>query len=362
MKLTEVSGVGPAIERSLRDAEIGAVDDLAAADAAALFSRLKGLRALSIGRVQGWIDDARRLAGSPPPVEASTRARESFIITLSTPGPGVAIGTVVRSVRLDEEAGWAGWAAKALVDFMERTCEIERSKRWHPPAIRLEEPEPLDRFAHPGDLQELDGIGAATEQQLVDGGVASIGELAAADAEELKASLGPGPRRSSDGVQRWIDLARAEAASPDLRNTFVVTIVASPTGAVNRTTIRFVRVEEEEAGWAGWAPSEIVEFIARACGLESMPRIDRSPASEPTDDGNAFDEIIVRHKERRLARRLELARAVTGSAPAAAPSAVQVDPAPREIDDGDELDTDELFATAEEARRARRLARARRPL
>ena len=58
--LTEIKGIGPAMQNKLRALGITTFADLAAADPDQLMARLKGSQPLSLGRVRHWTEAARQ--------------------------------------------------------------------------------------------------------------------------------------------------------------------------------------------------------------------------------------------------------------------------------------------------------------
>jgi predicted flap endonuclease-1-like 5' DNA nuclease len=60
--LTEIKGIGPAVQNKLRALGITTFADLAAADPDQLMARLKGSQPLSLGRVRHWTEAARQRA------------------------------------------------------------------------------------------------------------------------------------------------------------------------------------------------------------------------------------------------------------------------------------------------------------
>lgn len=60
--LTEIKGIGPAMQNKLRALGITTFADLAAADPDQLMARLKGTQPLSLGRVRHWIEVAKQRA------------------------------------------------------------------------------------------------------------------------------------------------------------------------------------------------------------------------------------------------------------------------------------------------------------
>lgn len=60
--LTEIKGIGPAMQNKLRALGITTFADLAAADPDQLIAKLKGSQPLSRGRVQHWTEAARERA------------------------------------------------------------------------------------------------------------------------------------------------------------------------------------------------------------------------------------------------------------------------------------------------------------
>jgi predicted flap endonuclease-1-like 5' DNA nuclease len=60
--LTEIKGIGPAMQNKLRALGITTFADLAAADPDQLMARLKGSQPLSLGRVRHWTEAARQRA------------------------------------------------------------------------------------------------------------------------------------------------------------------------------------------------------------------------------------------------------------------------------------------------------------
>jgi large subunit ribosomal protein L21 len=62
--LTQIKGIGPALQKKLAAQQIRAFADLAGADAETLTDRLKASQPLSVGAVEGWIAAARERTGS----------------------------------------------------------------------------------------------------------------------------------------------------------------------------------------------------------------------------------------------------------------------------------------------------------
>jgi predicted flap endonuclease-1-like 5' DNA nuclease len=60
--LTQIKGIGPAMQNRLRSLGITTFADLAAADPDQLMSKLKGSQPLSLGRVRHWTEAARERA------------------------------------------------------------------------------------------------------------------------------------------------------------------------------------------------------------------------------------------------------------------------------------------------------------
>jgi predicted flap endonuclease-1-like 5' DNA nuclease len=60
--LTEIKGIGPAMQNRLRALGITTFADLAAADPDQLMAQLKGSQPLSLGRVRHWTEAARQRA------------------------------------------------------------------------------------------------------------------------------------------------------------------------------------------------------------------------------------------------------------------------------------------------------------
>ena len=60
--LTEIKGIGPAMQNRLRALGITTFADLAAADPNQLLAQLKGAQPLSLGRVRHWTEAARQRA------------------------------------------------------------------------------------------------------------------------------------------------------------------------------------------------------------------------------------------------------------------------------------------------------------
>jgi predicted flap endonuclease-1-like 5' DNA nuclease len=60
--LTEIKGIGPAMQNKLRALGITTFADLAAADPDQLMARLKGSQPLSLGRVRHWTEAAKQRA------------------------------------------------------------------------------------------------------------------------------------------------------------------------------------------------------------------------------------------------------------------------------------------------------------
>lgn len=60
--LTEIKGIGPAVQEKLRELGIATFGDLAAADPDRLVDQLKGTQPVSKARVQGWTEEARARA------------------------------------------------------------------------------------------------------------------------------------------------------------------------------------------------------------------------------------------------------------------------------------------------------------
>jgi predicted flap endonuclease-1-like 5' DNA nuclease len=60
--LTEIKGIGPAMQNRLRALGITTFADLAAADPDQLMAQLKGAQPLSLGRVRHWTEAARQRA------------------------------------------------------------------------------------------------------------------------------------------------------------------------------------------------------------------------------------------------------------------------------------------------------------
>lgn len=60
--LTEIKGIGPALQNKLRGIGITTFADLAAADPDAILRHLKGSQPLTKGRVQAWTEAARERA------------------------------------------------------------------------------------------------------------------------------------------------------------------------------------------------------------------------------------------------------------------------------------------------------------
>jgi predicted flap endonuclease-1-like 5' DNA nuclease len=60
--LTEIKGIGPAMQNRLRALGITTFADLAAADPDQLMKQLKGAQPLSLGRVRHWTEAARQRA------------------------------------------------------------------------------------------------------------------------------------------------------------------------------------------------------------------------------------------------------------------------------------------------------------
>ena len=58
--LTEIKGIGPAMQNKLRALGITTFADLAAADPDQLMARLKGSQPLSLVRVRHWTEAARQ--------------------------------------------------------------------------------------------------------------------------------------------------------------------------------------------------------------------------------------------------------------------------------------------------------------
>jgi large subunit ribosomal protein L21 len=61
--LTVIKGIGPAVQKKLRELDIITFSDLAEADADALTEKLKGSQPISITRVRAWTEDARARSG-----------------------------------------------------------------------------------------------------------------------------------------------------------------------------------------------------------------------------------------------------------------------------------------------------------
>jgi predicted flap endonuclease-1-like 5' DNA nuclease len=60
--LTQIKGIGPAMQNRLRALGITTFADLAAADPDQLMAKLKGSQPLSLGRVRHWTEAARERA------------------------------------------------------------------------------------------------------------------------------------------------------------------------------------------------------------------------------------------------------------------------------------------------------------
>jgi predicted flap endonuclease-1-like 5' DNA nuclease len=58
--LTEIKGIGPAVQNKLRALGITTFADLAAADPDAILRQLKGSQPLTKGKVQAWTEAARQ--------------------------------------------------------------------------------------------------------------------------------------------------------------------------------------------------------------------------------------------------------------------------------------------------------------
>ncbi len=57
------------------------------------------------------------------------------------------------------------------------------------------------------------------------------------------------------------------------RRRFVVTVLSSDQRTVTRTMVNAVHDEEVSAGWDGWAPGELIDFIERTCQMPTEIRL-----------------------------------------------------------------------------------------
>jgi hypothetical protein len=161
--LTQIGGIGPAIERHLHDAGILTLAQLASLSANDIAATLRGRVAISARRIEeeNWIGQARELAAKsqqstkgaetppPPPIRAqesgmaevpekltqarnlTTRQRSAiFTVQLELHPDGSVRRTLAKHARTesgDEDTDqWSGWDADRLVSFIERRALLRR--------------------------------------------------------------------------------------------------------------------------------------------------------------------------------------------------------------------------------------------
>lgn len=139
--LRRLPGIGPTIDRRLREAGVTSVADLANADDAELLRRLGDVRGLSASRLRAWIAaacDVSQAAAAPEPDESSVAQEpagmherdrtptpdstperlESFVLTLSVDGPGHVQRSTIRHTRTGIEDATPSWSPTRLATFV----------------------------------------------------------------------------------------------------------------------------------------------------------------------------------------------------------------------------------------------------
>lgn len=146
------------------------------------------------------------------------------------------------------------------------------------------------------DFRAIKGVGVALALRLRAAGLDTMGDLAAADPDELVVRLTGVRALSAARIVGWIAQARERVAAgsepapanredpgdyaAEKRLTFVVEIVRAA-GRPARSRVTDARSQEERS-WAGWPREEVLRFIEERAGVATA----RRPASA-TGDGSA---------------------------------------------------------------------------
>ena len=121
--LTRIAGIGTKIAMRLTEAGVGTYADLAARPADDIMALLPDVSGLPLTRVEGWRDEARKLAAEQAQGPAGTRSNdqhyESFLVRVLLNEDGSIRKTSVRHVGSGTERQWPGLGRDALPDFIE---------------------------------------------------------------------------------------------------------------------------------------------------------------------------------------------------------------------------------------------------
>jgi predicted flap endonuclease-1-like 5' DNA nuclease len=146
-KLRDLPGVGPTMDRKLRESGVTSVADLANATETDLLERLGDVRGLTARRVREWIATARDIssAAAAEPDEPSVvretgekpkrtqtteppERQESFVLTVSVDEPGHVQRSTIRHTRTGIEDTTPGWSPAQLTTFIARHAGLAASE------------------------------------------------------------------------------------------------------------------------------------------------------------------------------------------------------------------------------------------
>jgi hypothetical protein len=145
--LRDLPGVGPAIERRLRESGLTSMADVANANETDLVERLGDVRGLTARGVREWIPTARAIssagaveADEPSIVHETTEKpertqapetperQESFVLTVSVDEPGHVQRSTIRHTRTGIEDTRPGWSPAHLTTFIARHAGLAASE------------------------------------------------------------------------------------------------------------------------------------------------------------------------------------------------------------------------------------------
>ncbi len=117
--LTRIAGIGTKIARRLTEAGAGSSAELAARSADDIMALLPDVSGLPLTRVEGWREEARKLAAEQAAFRGNDQHYESFLVRVLLNEDGSIRRTTVRHVGTGAERQWPGLGRDALPDFIE---------------------------------------------------------------------------------------------------------------------------------------------------------------------------------------------------------------------------------------------------
>lgn len=214
--LTRITGIGTKIARRLTEAGIATYAELASHSADDIMALLPDVSGLPLTRIEGWRDEAGKLAAEQAQGPAGTRNNdqhyESFLVRVLLNEDGSFRRTSVRHIGSGAERQWPGLGRDALPDFIEARAGSAAPST--------------------GEPVEKPAAGLAPEPGAVPAPRAAPGPGAAPEPETATASHGEtarGPRFASPAVLS-VERTTLHASEP-FTMTMAIDLTGSPASA-----------------------------------------------------------------------------------------------------------------------------------